>query len=165
MGGIAMKLRLRRNQNYLVMIGTGVIIFGFWSVIKTIMLLILGSQEVTGFSSSVQVYGMPIQTSYLVLILMLAAELAVRLYVGLSARAEGFGAKRGTVYVVFAVLLSLFHLAAIVANIGSQFRAYENPADAAVSLLMDLTSLVTLVELINSVFKVRWLSRELSLSE
>jgi NADH:ubiquinone oxidoreductase subunit 6 (subunit J) len=164
-GGISMKMRLRRNQNYLVMIGTGVIILGFWSVIKTVMFLILEPQDITGFSSTVQVSGMPIHTSYLILVVLLGIELAVRLFVGLSARSEGFGSRQRPVYVVFAILLSLFHLAAIVASIGSGFRFYDNPMDAAVSLLMDLTSLVTLVELVNSVFKVRWLSRELSLSE
>ena len=160
-----MKKRLRRNQNYLVMIGTGVIILGFWSVIKTVMFLILEPQDITGFFSTVQVSGMPIHTSYLVLVVLLGIELAVRLFVGLCARSEGFGSKQGPVYVVFAIFLSLFHLAAIVASIASGFRFYDNPMDAAVSLLMDLTSLVTLVELVNSAFKVRWLSRELSLTE
>jgi NADH:ubiquinone oxidoreductase subunit 6 (subunit J) len=163
--GISVKKRLRRNQNYLVMIGTGVIILGFWSVIKTVMFLILEPQDITGFSSTIQISGMPIHTSYLILVVLLGIELAVRLFVGLCARSEGFGSKQGPVYVVFAILLSLFHLAAIVASITSGFRFYDNPADAAVSLLMDITSLVTLVELINSVFKVRWLSKELSLSE
>ena len=160
-----MKKRLRRNQNYLVMIGTGVIILGFWSVIKTVMFLILEPQDITGFSSTIQISGMPIHTSYLILVVLLSIELATRLYVGLSARSEGFGARKGITYVIFAILLSILHLAAIVASIASGFRFYDNPADAAVSLLMDITSLVTLVELINSVFKVRWLSRELSLSE
>lgn len=160
-----MRRRLRRNQNYLVIIGTGVIVFGLWSVIKTLMLLVLGTQGVSGYFDSVSSSGMPMEMSYLLLMLLLSADLLVRLYVGVSARAEGFGAKKGNVYVVFAVLLCLFHLAVIVMGVASRFRYYDSPEDAAVSFLMDLTSLVTLVELVNSIVKVRWLQRELTLSE
>lgn len=147
------------------MIGTGVMVLGIWSVVKTLMYLLLGNQAVTGYFESTSISGIPIEMSYLVLMVLLFMDLLVRLYVGLSARAEGFGAQKGNVYVVFAVLLCLFHLAAIVTGIGSRFRSYQSPEDAAVSFLMDLTSLITLIELVNSIFKVRWLKRELTLSE
>ena len=39
--GGKMERELRRNQNVLVCVGTGVIMFGFWSVIKGIMTIFL----------------------------------------------------------------------------------------------------------------------------
>lgn len=160
-----MRMRLRRNQNYLVIIGTGVIVFGIWSVIKAVMFLVLGGQDISGFFSDVQLSGMPIRMGYLSVVGLLAVELAARMIVGLCARAEGYGRKMGNGYVLLAIALSVFHLLAVVTGISSRFRFYDSPADGLVSLLMDLTSLITLIEMVNSVFKVRWLSRELSLSE
>lgn len=160
-----MRRRLRRNENYLVMIGTGVMVFGAWSVIKTMMFLVLGTEGLSGYLQGVSSSGMPFEVSYLVLMAALIVDLLARLYVGMSAREEGFGAKKGTIYVVLAALLSLVHLVTIVLGIVSHFRYYHSPEDAAVSFLMDLTSLVTLIELVNSIIKVRWLRRELTLSE
>ncbi len=160
-----MRRRLRRNQNYLVIIGTGVMVFGVWSIIKTLMFFVMGGQVTIGYFENVSKSGLPVQMNYMVLMLLLILDLLVRIYVGMSARAEGFGAQKGNTYVVFSVLLCLFHFAVIVTGILSHFRYYDSPEDALMSFLMDLTSLVTLIELVNSIFKVRWLTRELTLSE
>ncbi len=160
-----MRRRLRRNENYLVIIGTGVMAFGFWSVIQTVLLLLLSPQAVSEYFDTVSGPDFSPNIGYVLLMVLTTLDLLVRLYVGLSARAEGFGAKKGNLYVVFAVLLCFFHLLALVTAVLNRFRNYLGFEDAVMSLLIDITSLVTLVELVNSIFKVRWLKRELHLSE
>lgn len=162
-----MRKRLRRNQNNLVMIGSGVILFGIWSILKALLFLMLdGSNLATEYFERLAQHGVTDRAQVIALLfLLLLVEQAARLYVGLNARWEGFGRKRGNLYVVVAVLMSVFHLVSVVIGFRTGFQYFDYYPEAATSLLMDLTSLVVLLELVNSVRKVRWLSREMTLSE
>jgi uncharacterized membrane protein len=99
------------------------------------------------------------------MLLIVSVDLAVRFFVGLSAIREGYGERRGVLYVILAVVLSLLSFATLVSSFTSHFQSYNSPLDAGVGLLLELTSLVTLLELVNSVCKVRWLSHQLELME
>lgn len=157
--------RLRRNQNYLIMIGSGVIMIGLWSVIKTICFLLLGSGTAKAYFVEMAQAGVSGRGSILIMLLIVSVDLAVRFFVGLNAIREGYGERRGVLYVVLAVVLSLLSLATLVSSFTSHFQSYNSPLDAGVGLLLELTSLVTLLELVNSVCKVRWLSHQLELME
>ena len=95
------EVKMRRYQNLLTVSGLGVIMFGVWSVLRTILLLFFQqnavSQAFNDESVTVRIL------SYTILAVMLLADSLSRLFVGLSARAEGFGKKKGYAYIVFAV--------------------------------------------------------------
>lgn len=84
-------------------IGLGVIAFGVWSVVKTVLYVALDTE-----SSLRSFEGEPylILGFWIVLGGALAIDLALRFYVGRSAIAEGNGAKRRTAYSVLALLMA-----------------------------------------------------------
>ena len=45
-----LQVQLRKNQNTLVVIGLGVIAFGIWSVIKSVLLNVFSGQPLEGIS-------------------------------------------------------------------------------------------------------------------
>jgi hypothetical protein len=158
-GGNSMGLKLRRNQNYLILIGMGVILFGIWSLIKTVLFLALGSDMLAEYYNLMEKIGLTAFQGTAVMLLLVVAELCVRLYVGLYACREGFGEKQGNLYVAMAVCLTVVHAVTIVGSILTGLRLYASPLEAATSLLMELISFITLLELINSVTKVRWFGK------
>ena len=44
------QIQLRQNQNTLVVVGMGVIAFGIWSVVKTVMLAAFNTEQMTALS-------------------------------------------------------------------------------------------------------------------
>ena len=147
--------KLRRYQNLLTVSGLGVIIFGLWSVLKTILLFFL---KEGAFGE------LPDETVYRVILLaiiggILLVDMMVRLYVGLSARAEGFGKKKGYGYIVVGILMALLSLASLVMIF---FDASEKSiTEMIVSFIVEATSLVVTIELLIAAFTVKKLKKEL----
>ena len=86
-----LQLRLRKMQSDMASMGLGVIAFGVWSVIKTVLYVALNTEEYLGsFEGNMAM----ILIFWILLGGVLAVELALRFHVGRSAIAEGKGAKR-----------------------------------------------------------------------
>ena len=95
------KMQLRRDENTLMVVGSGVIIFGVWSVLKVLLLETtrlpemmaeirledLGFEELGLGDLSWVVAAMAI----VFILIGLLLDLSIRVFVGLSARAEGKG--------------------------------------------------------------------------
>ena len=89
-------------------------------------------------------------------------DFLLRLYVGLSARAEGFGKKKGYAYIVVAFLIaiaSLFSIVMIFFDI--RFTGVTSLMELIVSIIVEITSAVVMIELIAAAFTVKKLNREL----
>ncbi len=147
--------KMRRYQNLLTVSGLGVIIFGLWSVFKTILLLFM-KEETFG--------DIPDETYIRVIFFailggILLFDVLLRLYVGLSARAEGFGKKKGYAYVVVAVLMAFASLASLVLIF---FDTNEQSIwELVVSVIVEATSLIVTIELLVGAFTVKKLKKEL----
>lgn len=149
------EIKMRRYQNLLTVSGLGVIIFGLWSVLKTILLLFLKE----GILKE-----LPDDTIVRVIVFaflggVLLVEFLIRLFVGLSARAEGFGKKKGYAYIVVAILMalaSLFSLVMIFFDMNDQ-----SITELIVSVIVEATSLVVTIELLVAAFTVKKLKKEL----
>ena len=133
------EITLRRNQDTLIIVGTGVIIFGLWSLLKAVFTLLLNMGSM---------YDMIMQEDTLVgriaasvaVVLVLLIDLGLRLFVGMSAISVGRGGKSRFVFVAIALFLAFIsHVAAAV----------------------ELTSLITLTQLINSAMAIRGIRKEL----
>ena len=147
--------KMRRYQNLLTVSGLGVIIFGLWSVLKTILLLFMKEGILSEIPDDTFVRVM----FFLILGGILLVDVLIRLYVGLSARAEGFGKKKGYGYVVIAILMSLASLTSLVLIF---FDSNEQSIwELIVSVIVEATSLVVTIELLVAAFTVKKLKKEL----
>ena len=162
-----MENHIRRNQNYLIIIGTGTILFGIWSVIKTVMYLVMRRNEFSDLTEQLP-EGNPQLSALIVtgiVLLILTINLLLRLYVGLSAQREGRGEKGNKRYVVLAGYLCFSHLFSLRAEVLSLMQNPKDIATVIASILMDATSFITLLELVHSVYRVRKLIRDYDLAE
>lgn len=101
-------------------------------------------------------------TFILVLYSIFLGGFLLRCFVGFSARAEGKGKRKSVVYLVFAGLITLVFLFIIIVEIYYLAVYRRSIFSMTVSLIIDITSLVFLVELIVNSIKIRKLRKVVS---
>lgn len=149
------EIKMRRYQNLLTVSGLGVIIFGLWTVLKTILLLFLQEDMVDDLPD-----GLFYRVLFFTLIGgVLLIDFLIRLFVGLSARAEGFGKKKGYGYIVVAILIAIASLASLVLIFFD--IADRSILELIVSFIVEATSMIATVELLVAAFTVKKLKKEL----
>lgn len=149
------EVKLRRYQNLLTVSGLGVIVFGLWSVIKTLLVLFMQEDTLDDIPDSTVIRVI----FFAILGVVLLVDLLLRLFVGLSARAEGFGKKKSVVYIIFAFLLAIVSLVSVVMIF---FDMDETSIDELiVSVIVEGTSLIVVIELLVAAFNVKKLKKEL----
>ena len=153
-------IRLRKNQNTLAVVGLGVIAFGVWSVLKGVLYAALNSDRLQNTLEG----NMERVIFWLLIGIVLAIDLVFRLYVGLSAISEGKGRKKGRGYIVLAFLMALSSFALFALGIVF-LRGSEALGTSIVSLVVEATSCVLLVEMALSAIKVRRLRKALKEQE
>ena len=132
----ALQIQLRKNQDTLKIVGLGVMAFG---IMKTMYF----------FMTAV----------------VLAVEIAIRLYIGRSAVAEGKGERKGPGYIVVAFLITLIGLALTFTAIVVPGIRIELNLEALMSLFVEITSAVITLEMCWSAVRVRKLLRQLAEQE
>ena len=153
-----MEKKLRRSQVTLVTLGTGVILFGVWSVVKSLLYFRTGL--FTGLDTQVEPELLPyIKLAVVVIVaLFVLADLGIRLKIGRRARAEGMGRRQKNGYLILAALIVLVN---ITGDLLGVYYIVENGVpeqsglDYVVSVLVDLSSTVLLAELIVTALRVR----------
>ena len=149
------EIKMRRYQNLLTVSGLGVIIFGLWTVLKTILLLFLQEDMVDDLPD-----GLFYRVLFFTLIGgVLLIDFLIRLFVGLSARAEGFGKKKGYGYIVVAILIAIASLVSLVLIFFD--TADRSILELIVSFIVEATSMIATVELLVAAFTVKKLKKEL----
>ena len=149
------EIKMRRYQNLLTVSGLGVIIFGLWTVLKTILLLFLQEDMVDDLPD-----GLFYRVLFFTLIGgVLLIDFLIRLFVGLSARAEGFGKKKGYGYIVVAILIAIASLASLVLIFFD--TADRSVLELIVSFIVEATSMIATVELLVAAFTAKKLKKEL----
>ena len=156
-----METELRRSRSTLRILGTGVIVFTVWSVLKTILLFLLIPLEQTPAGEISDKEAVVLLIIFLAIFLFIILDLLVRLRLGFCARAEGLGKHRGTAYVVFAFIYFFFQIF-IAALSFYQLLRYglvgQSIPEAAASLLLEISSVVTMGEMAFTAVKVKRLS-------
>lgn len=171
-----MERELRRNQNLLYCVGTGVIMFGLWNVIKGIVTIFLQKDELILVFETVKESLTPDKADYfvstftivcIIIGIIIGVLLLMHICVGLSARKEGMGRRKKdrVAYLVVAVILMVLTAAAVVLEILTLFKSPEGLLDEIVTVIVDVTSLVVIIELIVTGIKVRKLKRKLNEEE
>ena len=148
-----MRKELRQHQNTLVIIGTGVMVFSIWSVIRTIMNLVLNHQYLQllqdAYGADINLIGLHVP-----LILILAIDLGFRLFVGHSARTMGKEGTRWTACIAGTIVLIVIGALSISRMIMA-FRLDTQILNDLITLFIDVTSFVLLIELLVSAVKVK----------
>ena len=159
------RIRLRRDENTLMVVGSGVILFGIWSVVKA---LLQGNASFSNMLAEARLEDAGLEElgfgdlSWLVaalaaafVLIALLLDLSIRIFVGMSARAEGRGKKQGPVYLVLSVLLLALSGVFICSYLIMLFHGSDQVMDADAAILVELTSFVTLLQMILSAVRVR----------
>ena len=137
------EITLRRNQDTLVIVGTGVIIFGIWSLLKTLFALLLNIGDLYEVILKEETPEGRVAI-FIVVTLMLMIDLAFRVSVGLSAIAVARGKKSRFIFVAGALILAFSSATTVTAQIKGIVTGEEITLISHVAAAVELTSLITL---------------------
>lgn len=161
------QIRLRKSQNTLVVVGTGIIIMSLWSVIKIISEVFINKDEIVsalrneGNADLNYLSDSTIVVLFAVMIVLMSSIfIAARVFIGRSAIAEGNGRRANFLYIPFTVIYIVLTVMQIresanslVSGKSEELLVIEEPPVAA--LMIELTSLIMLTELLIAAIKVR----------
>ena len=180
-------IKIRKFRDTLVTGGFAIIAFGIWTVIKSIMEAFTILRPMLGnmsFEDLTQVQAEQLRelidsnalfyTLLFFVLVFLIVDLAVRVYVGLSARAIGLQKKKrngkersGIVWLVFGVILTAFGIYSLIVSLTQAEELLHTYSIMyfVVSLFVDVTSIFVTAELVVTGFRLRGLTKKQKSSE
>lgn len=162
------QIEIRKCQNTLIVVGAGIILFGIWTMVKTMgMLFLLRDETIAAFRNSVaDIAGVSDETIFRAMVaitlIAAAAVLAVRAYIGLSAISEGRGRKRSMIYLLLTGILIISGISSLVTDFFSmsepeQLGAFTNDQSFSAAII-EATSLIMMTQMLVSSLKIRKLA-------
>ena len=138
-------VRYRRSLSTLIILGTGIIVFGFWGIIKLAAQLFFGIDlfrpgDLDGFDETAKMI-----VTVLVFVFM-AIDVILRLIVGLKAIREGREKKTGKGYLVICLFLIIVSAYSVYLLAADLINMEESFIDSFVAVFMELSSLVIALE-------------------
>ena len=153
---------IRQRRINMTTLGMGVIAFGVWSILKVYLYILVDAMPLDLTGIPPELAGAIKTFTYVFITFFLLIDLALRLYLGLSARAEGMGKRKGRAYIVLCALLLVGNIIAWVMSLfGAAHVRMENQSalDFYVSLLVDFSSTAMLAELLYNAVRLRKLEK------
>ena len=164
-------LKARRSQNTLIIVGTGIIVFSIWTLIKTVGMTLMNWTDILTELRSVQGLDDPSISDtalftilMIVLLIYLGGGILLRLFVGLSAIAEGLGKRRSILYILAAAFMIWSSFSGCLISIAgllsgetaeeSSIILQNRPSVSA--MIIELTSLIMMVQMVVSAIRIRW---------
>lgn len=145
-----MGAQIRRLENTLTTIGTGIVAMAIWQTIKIILQLTLLNQMEKNEETTI---GVIIAISITVFLGL------IECYIGFSARSEGKGKKKSGVYLVWTGLYLAAFFAILVFEIYLIFADYDFTISTIVIVIIDISAFVLNIEMMVSAIKVRRLRK------
>ena len=146
-----MEKELRRRQSILSVTGNGVLFLGMWSFLKVNLYFILGrSSLLRALADETMDEGTMLLISYIVSMIFVSVELFLRIRIRRSAIAESMGQKQKTGYIRLTIFLIILYSSSIIYSVFSLKINSANVWDQLASLMVDITSLVMMVELVSA---------------
>ncbi len=155
------EILLRRYQDQMIVIGSGVILFGIWTVLKTMLYSVWGEAWLQETYQQLLYTGETRESIYRSMLVYAVIELLLRLVIGLSARAEGMGRRRGGRYTALITFFIAVYSLVLPAELIAIWFFRDNVSDLVVSLIIDATSWITMIELRKAVIQTRRIRKEL----
>lgn len=160
-------IKIRRTKDILISSGTGVIMFAVWSVVRTLLNFTLLRKNNDDIFSEISAEtgmrpdgGVILGASIAIVLAVLAVEVGLRIYVGLSARAEGKGKNKGNAYLVIAFIMIPIYISGIIMSIVNVATAKGSVVDMTVTVIVEITSLFAYIELALSAVKLKKMKRQ-----
>ena len=147
-------LRYRRESSTLVVLGTGVMVFGIWSIIKLIGTFAFRIPLFTA-SEEEDLGSVGMLFAIIIAVILVSVDVLLRIFVGIRARREGEGKKAGKAYLVFLVLMIIVSVISVAVEIDAVLSAERDFFDSYANLIMELTSLVVSFEVFMAAIYVR----------
>jgi uncharacterized membrane protein len=160
--------QLRHDRDVLRMVGLGVIAFGLWSVVRVFMYIAIEKSQIYDLIKNAEKtideiteenadFVNTLVYFLFIAIIMIATlcDILVRLYVGRCAIAEAKGLRRGNAYLVIAGFMALLSLLMMVSALTGLKPDADVILDRLSTLLVELTSFITLIELFAAVYRIR----------
>ncbi len=152
------KARLRRYENELHISGLGVVVFGIWSVLKTIIQIFMNPDELGIDLKDVFSNFVAWITVIVIVAIFCLVITAFHLYIGINASraARGKNYKKG--YVVATVIVLLINVLSMYAYKDS-FQDTKNIETNIASFLVDITSVYVFFVILRSTFVIKKLRK------
>ena len=150
-----MESKIRRLEDNLITIGTGVVLFAVWAVVKYILTLYS-----EGLQQAVATYQEEGTALYVISYVFMMFDFLLRCFIGFSARAEGIGEKKGNAYIILACVLFLVYFLSVLIE---AFFIIFFPNDILyllITIFIDATSVFFTADLIFSAVSVRKLRKQ-----
>lgn len=154
---------IRRFEVRLRVTGTGVLLFAFWSIVKSVLIAVLRNGEDSG--ESIEAVSELDDTELLILFVIamvvfssiLIADTLMRVAIYRMAKRESGdpNAKRRNSYLVMAGLLIMSSIIAIISVVWSTLNSEYGMSDGVITIVVELSAMITLIELIRSVIVLR----------
>ena len=159
-------LKLRRSRDTLIIVGSGIILFGVWAAVRLYSMAFLRKsatlaeiREAMPEGSEPASDAMILGVMFVMITIVVAFEIGVRLFVGLSAIAEGRGKRSGKLYIPFVyifIVLSfctiIYYLVAMLANEAGD-DSFKDVS--AASVVVEFTNMVMLIQMAASARRVK----------
>lgn len=159
------QIRQRRAQNTLIIIGGSVILFGIWSIFKSIGVLFITKDELLeDVRNAIQTESEPISEGLALgivvagILIILAIIILIRIIIGLSAIKAGRNKKHGFIYIPLTILMILASWLQIVRGLSLFLTAVEEEASGDTSLMsvvIEITSMIMMIEMLVSAARLR----------
>ena len=158
-------VKLRRYRASLVTDGVGIITFGLWSIIKMIVTVLM--QPVDVGLSSIETISDPTEKLLVIVIaivfvlIIVAIILGIHLYIGISSYREGLHGKKGSFYLVAAGFLAFIICISMTLYFVSPDDSQALTITSIAAFIIDLTTVILLLDMIYAAFKSRKLTIQL----
>lgn len=159
-----MEIELRRRRINLMALGSGVIAFGVWSVLKTFLYIWVDTYVFEFPDIAPEYIPAANAIAYAMLGFFMLIDLALRLYIGLSARSVGMGQRKSRAYIILAALILVSSAVTWILMLMSHTSTrLENQSamDYYVSLFVELSSAAVLAEMVYTAIRIRKLEKQL----
>ena len=143
-----MDAKIRKTEINLITLGTGVIFFGVWTLVKSLVSFFLLDTEISENLSD-EMFIFTIITFWS----LIAISFLLNFYVGLSARALGKGKNKSSFFLVVAGIIVFFRSILVVLEIIAAIFDHGDSINLLISAFIDITTIVFLVELM--VYSIR----------
>lgn len=148
-----MEVKTRRLENNMITLGTGIIAFSIWALLK---------YTLTSFSDLSPTETMTAEARvvfYIIVIVFSLTDVLLHFYIGVSARSEGKGKKKTPLYLVLTALIIMVYLLGIALEIYLLFFS-KNYFTLFVTTLVDVTSTIIFIEMFVYAVQLRGIRRQ-----
>lgn len=163
-----MQTELRKHQHTLIVYGTGTILFSLWSLVKSTILLAMDTSEGSLTALIKEAYDSPDRGIGLMVIAVVVGmiymvDLVLRWTAGKNAREIGEGKKRiRPGFIISSLYILGIDSLELVTGLMMLARGEVDNFDRVLTILVDITSLVTVLEMVYAAFMVGKLTRRIA---